>query len=305
MVDHYDEELYAKFFKIVGSADEEKRISQSKAAQMLGYSQAVVSAYKNKNYTGNIKLLEDKIKEFLKRDERRLTLIDVPTSETTTMEQIRTAITMAQDEACIAVIVGDSGTGKTTAVRQYVRESYSAVVIDIDPSFTQTILIMEIARAVGVEASGSTPVVIDRIITALQDRDAVIIIDEAEYLSDKILELLRRVIHDKAQTGMVLVGLPRLESKISGLRNDHHQLASRVGVFVRIQRLKKADAEKILSSVWNDLSKDVIDAFVKTVNGSTRTLVKLMARVHQIMALNNAPKPDAEIISTAAELLMR
>ena len=54
-----DEELYAKFFALVGSPDEGKRISQAKAAQALGYSPGVVSAYKSRSYNGNVKAFEE------------------------------------------------------------------------------------------------------------------------------------------------------------------------------------------------------------------------------------------------------
>ena len=144
-----------------------------------------------------------------------------------------------------------------------------------------------------------------RVIEALKDRDAVLVIDEADYLSDSSLELVRRIINDKAKTGVVLVGLPRLEYKIRNLRNDHEQLASRIGVMVKLGKLKKGDAEKILSGVWGDLAKETVEAFIKTANGSTRTLVKLMGRVHQLMGINRLEKPDAEIIANAGELLMR
>ena len=74
---------------------------------------------------------------------------------------------------------------------------------------------------------------------------------------------------------------------------------------VKLHSLKKADAEKILSGVWKDLSKDVVDAFIQTANCSTRTLVKLMGRVHQLMAINNTAELNSEIIATAGDLLMR
>jgi len=221
------------------------------------------------------------------------------------MDQVRTAITMAQDEAGIAVIVGEAGCGKTTAVRQYAVNSYSALLVDVDPSFSQVVLLHEIARAAGVEAMGSTSTVIERIITALRGRDAVLIVDEADYLSDASLELLRRIIHDKAQAGVVLVGLPRLEYKIRNLRSDHQQLQSRIGTMLKLTKLKRGDAEKIISGVWADLPKEVIDAFVKTANGSTRTLVKLLNRTHQLMAINKKTSPDEDLITTAGDLLMR
>ena len=265
----FNEDLYKRFFEIVGSPEEgsgtggSRRISQSKAAQAMGYAAGVISAYKNHAYNGNVKVLEERIDEWLKREARRLTRIDVPTAETAVMEQVRRAVTIAQDEADIAVIIGEAGTGKTTALRQYAKESHSALLIYVDPSFSKVVLMNEIAHALGVEDKGGMNAVIDRVIAALKDRDAVLIIDEADYLSDGSLELVRRIINDKAHTGVVLVGLPTLEYKIRNLRNDHEQLISRVGVMVKLGRLKKADAEKILSGVWTDLSKETLEAFIK------------------------------------------
>jgi DNA transposition AAA+ family ATPase len=302
---NFDEDLHKRFFEIVGSPEEGKRISQSKAAQAMGYSAGVVSAYKNHAYNGNVKVLEERIAAWLKREARRLSRMEVPTAETVTMEQVRRAVTIAQDEADIAVIIGEAGTGKTTALRQYAKESYSALLIDVDPSFSKVVLMNEIAHALGVEDKGGMNAVIDRVIEALKDRDAVLIIDEADYLSDGSLELVRRIVNDKAHTGVVLVGLPTLEYKIRNLRNDHEQLISRVGVMVKLNRLKKADAEKILAGVWTDLSRETVDAFMKGANGSTRTLVKLMGRVHQLMGINRLEKPDADVIAAAGELLMR
>jgi DNA transposition AAA+ family ATPase len=148
-------------------------------------------------------------------------------------------------------------------------------------------------------------VVISRIVEALRERDSVLIVDEADYLSDACLELLRRVINDKARTGVVLVGLPRLEYKLRNLRNDHEQLTSRVGVFVKLEKMKKVDAVKILSNVWQNLTTETVDAFVKMAAGSVRSLVKLMGRVHQTLVLSNIEQPDSEVIGAAGELLMK
>ena len=305
-----DEELYKRFFEIVGSPEEgagtsSRRISQSKAAQALGYSSGVISAYKSRTYNGDVKTLEKKIASWLEREARRLERLDVPIAETSTLNKVRKAISIAQDEKGIALIVGESGCGKTTAVYHDVKENPSALLVEVDPSFSQVTLMAEIARALGVESKGSQNAVVERVIEALIGRDAVLIVDEADYLSDKSLELLRRVINDKAQTGVVLVGLPRLEFQIRNLKNDHQQLQSRIGVLLKLGKLKKEDAGKIVGGVWQNVAKQTLDAFIQTANGSTRTLVKLMGRVHQIMGINRDEQPDAEIIAEAGELLMR
>jgi DNA transposition AAA+ family ATPase len=300
-----NEELYSRFFELVGSLEEGKRISQAKAAQALGYSAGTISAYKSRNYNGNISALEAKIEAWLKREARRATRLEVPLAETSVTDQIRKAIAIAQDERDIAVIVGEAGTGKSTAIRQYAAESHSAIIVEVDPNFSRTVLITEIAHAIGVDQKGSSAAIIARIVEALKERDAVLIIDEADYLSDASLELVRRIINDKAQTGVVLVGLPRLEYKLRNLRNDHEQLTSRVGVFVKLCRIKKADVIKILSGVWKDLTGEAVDAFVSVAAGSVRTLVKLMGRVRQVMELNRIEEPNAETVFAASELLMK
>ncbi len=301
----YNEELYTRFFELVGTPDEGKKISQSKAAQALGYSSGVISAYKSRSYNGNVRTLEEKIEAWLKREARRLERVEIPTAETTVLDQVRKAVSIAQDDADIAVIVGDAGTGKTTALRRYEAESHSAFLVEVDPSFTKNVLVVEIARAVGVDPKGGMTVVIGRIIDTLRERDAVLIIDEADYLSDSSLELVRRIINDKAKTGVVLAGLPRLEYKLRNLRNDHEQLASRVGVLLKVGRMNKADAVNILSGVWKNLDKEAVNAFTAMAGGSVRTLVKLMGRVHQIMGINRLETPDVDVVSTAGELLMR
>jgi DNA transposition AAA+ family ATPase len=300
----YNEELYKKFFDLVGSPDEGKRISQSKAAQALGYSSGVVSAYKSRTYNGNVKAFEEAAAAWLNRMARRIAKIDVPVAETAALDSVRKAAAMAQDEADIAVIIGDSGTGKTTALRAYAAESRSAILIEVDSSFTKNVLIEEIARAAGVETKGSLTAIIGRVVDALRGRDTVIIIDEADYLSDGSLELVRRVINDKAQTGVVLAGLPRLKYKLENLRNDHQQLTSRVGVLLEVKRLSKQDAAKIIEGVWRGLAKEPMEAFVKLAGGSVRTLVKLIGRVHQVMGINRIDTPDAEVVAAAGEMLM-
>jgi DNA transposition AAA+ family ATPase len=300
-----DEELYQKFFALVGSPDEGRRISQSKAAQALGYSSGVVSAYKSRTYSGNIKEVEAAIRAWLRREERRVTKLEVPIAETAAIDSIKKGLAITQDEGDIMVAVGPAGSGKTTAWREYAAESHSAIAIEVDASFTKSVLVKEIAQKVGVESKGGMTTIISRIVDALKGRDTVLIIDEADYLSDACLELLRRVINDKAQTGVALIGLPKLKYKLENRLNDHQQLTSRVGVFLEVKELARADAVKIIESVWHGLPKETIDAFVKACRGSARTLVKLMGRVHQTMALNKLDKPDAEVIAAAGEMLMR
>jgi hypothetical protein len=91
---------------------------------------------------------------------------------------------------------------------------------------------------------------------------------------------------------------------LENLRNDHDQLLSRVGTFLKVDRMKAADAAKIVQTVWQAASEEVIGALTKSANGSVRTLVKLIGRVHRIMAVNRLEAPSYESVSDACELVI-
>jgi DNA transposition AAA+ family ATPase len=148
-----NEELYRKFFEIVG---EGKRLSQSKVAKELGVSAGLISAYKSRSYNGNVAVIEEKIRSFLEREGLRRADVVIPIVETTTVENISRAVEMAHICKDIAVITGDAGTGKTTAIKLYAAESRAAFAVYVCHDLTQYQLVIEIARAVGVSPKGST-----------------------------------------------------------------------------------------------------------------------------------------------------
>ncbi|MDR2798217.1 MAG: AAA family ATPase [Treponema sp.] len=295
-----NEELYRRFFEIVG---EGKRMSQARAARELRVSAGLISAYKSRSYNGNVEVFENKIRTFIEREGQRRAEVSIPIVETTTTENISRAVEMAHICKDIAVITGEAGTGKTTAVKQYVAESRAAFGVYVCRDLTQYQLVIEIARAVGVSAKGSKFAIIDRIVGELKGRDTVLIIDQANYLTDTSLELLRCIIVDMAEVGLVLVGLPSLKIQLENLRNDHEQLLSLVGTFLKVNRMRAEDAANIIQSVWQSASEEVITALTKSANGSVRTLVKLIGHVHRIMAVNRLEAPTYEAVSDARELV--
>jgi DNA transposition AAA+ family ATPase len=297
-------EVYRRFFELVGSPEEGKKVSQSRAAQALGVSAALISAYKSKTYNGNIESLEEKINGWLTVEAHRMENLHVPIVDTIVAQQIFRALAIVHEERCIGVIVGEAGIGKTTSVHRYMEKNPSAILIEVDQNFTKRTLVLAIAGAVGVDTKGGVAAICTRIIEVLRNRDTLLIFDEAEYMPDICLELVRRVINDKANTGVVFVGMKALEYKLRNLQRDHRQLLSRVGAFLKLDTLGKQDALKILSAIWQDLSKEVVDAFVKAANGSVRVLTILMNRVHQTVNINRLEAPTVEAILRASESIM-
>lgn len=285
---------------------ERNKISQNKAAEAAGYTGSVVSQWLSGTYKGDAEGVEAALRTWMEREKSRRASRAVPTIETETMRRITNAITIAHQERDIAVIVGPAGVGKTTALRRYqAANPNGAILIEVDDSMNKVALIQELAEKLGLAREGGHVELVRRAATTLAERDLVVIIDEADYLNDGALELCRRIVNDKGRSGLVLVGLQRLVFRIKSLKNDHEQLASRVGVLLEVEGLKQVDAEKIVHSVWPTMDKDCTALFLKTAGGSVRSLAKLIARAHLTAVANDKAMPDADIVRVAGALIFK
>ena len=89
------------------------------------------------------------------------------------------------------------------------------------------------------------------IVNKLKNSGRLIIVDEAENLPYRALELLRRI-YDKAKVGILLVGLPKLLTNLKGNKGQYKQLYSRVGVLAELLPIPGNDILEITSRVTPD-----------------------------------------------------
>jgi DNA transposition AAA+ family ATPase len=167
-------------------------------------------------------------------------------------------------------------------------------------------LVHEIARQLSMDIMKvAYNTLVKNVSDTLFERDMVVILDEADYLRADALEFTRRLVYDLGQSGLVLIGLPRLMYQIQNLRNDHRQLESRIGVCLRLSGLNRADATAIAESVWPKINKKIVDAILNVSKTDVRQFTKIIERMQQTMAINNVTEPDVDIVETAAALVMR
>lgn len=292
-------ERFAEFLKRHG-------ISQNQAAQAMDYTGSVISQWMNDSYKGDVAKVEQTVAVWLEREGARRATRNIPIIETEVYTRIMYALRVVHEERDIGAIVGPSGIGKTTTFKAYVAANPGmAVYIECDSSMNKTAIMQAIARELDVDAGGEFTGLVRRVMDHLAGRDVLVIIDQADYLNDATLELLRQAIHDKGRSGLVLAGLERLEFRLKNVRNDHQQLLSRIGVFVRLEGLKDADAKRILNAVWPDVDTETQASFVKAAVNSTRRLAKLIERSHRIAIANKLETPTAEVVHEAGKLILK
>lgn len=286
--------------------------SQNQVSKSLGISGGALSAWLSGTYRGDNRRLSQSIENFLRKEQERRQSLKVPTVAIETYRQIHFAMDIASEEVDIAVICGHAGTGKTTALRDYVKQ-YGGIYILTDKTCSQYRLITLIADKLGITEKGSAALLTERIIHTLEDLDTLVVIDEADYLSDGSLEYLRQVVYDAGQTGLVLCGLPRLAASIQNVRNDHDQLLTRIGVLLHLDDIGREDMEKVIDSAWQGLASPVKKALISessirfrsSPSACLRTLAKMLTRLHSYLRRLKKDAPEVEDVKHVAHLVMR
>jgi len=282
-------------------------LSRAQVSREINYHSSVLSAYLKGEYKGDVQKLEGAILQWVARQVKGRERKRVPIVETSDLRRISNAIQIAHAEKDIALIVADAGSGKSSAAAWYAKyNEKSVVLINVVSGMNRRMLVHEIARQLSLDIMKvAFNTLVKNVSDMLFERDMVVILDEADYLRADALEFTRRLVYDLGQSGLVLIGLPRLKYQIQNLRNDHRQLESRIGVCLHLSGLSRVDAALIAESVWKDIDKKIVDAIYGVSKTDVRQFTKIIERMQQTMAINNVKEPNVDIVESAAALIMR
>lgn len=282
---------------------EARGLQQKQTAQMLDISIATLSLYLKGTYAGNVQQIDEKVEALIARHKEKVTEAKYSTDfvKTLTARRGMDVIKYAHVEGELNVIFGGAGLGKTQMLKQYAKENSGAVLIEVDPSCVPKTLLKRIAKAIGTTDTGTNDTLLEAITAKLKGSERVLLVDEAELLSTRSLEFIRRI-HDLTGVGVVLAGMPRLLINLKGKNNELAQLYSRVSFALDLgNQLPESDlallAEKALGTA------EYNDTLLKAAKGNARRLSKLMRGVVRTAEINGA-EINAEMIKQYAGMLI-
>ncbi|VEJ09723.1 AAA family ATPase [Actinobacillus delphinicola] len=275
---------------------------QKQVAQHFGKSISTVSQYLRGLYNGDVSELDRKVDELIALYTEKATVKYNEHFVPTLVAKIGfETIRYAHASADINVIYGAAGIGKTQLLKQYAKEHSSAVLIEVDPSCTPKVLLTQICEKIGATARGSNHDLLAAILDKLENSDRVLLVDEAELLNTRSLEFLRRI-HDKANIGVVLAGMPRLLVNLQGKNNELAQLYSRVGTAQNLGQALNDDDMALL--IEQTLGTNEFNApLMKAAKGNARRLSKLIRGVVRTAKLNERPINEALIQQFSKKLI--
>ena len=144
----------------------------------------------------------------------------------------------------------------------------------------------------------------------VRDRTALLIVDEDDRLKTAALEQIRDIYDRSATIGVVLIGMPGLEKRLS----RYPQLSSRVGFVHQFRQLGTQEIEPILAEQWRlwGLSlhpedwkdAETISAIARITNGNFRFIQRLLTQIERIVQINALRAVTKEIVEVAREQLV-
>ena len=201
----------------------------------------------------------------------------------------------------IGVCVGRAGLGKTVAVKKYTQEFLDSILIESDSGYTAKSLLKEIHRRLGLSGKGSVYDLMGEVVRKLNQSGRLLIIDEAENLPYRALEITRRI-HDKTGVGVLLIGRGILLENLKGYNNQYDQLYSRVKYTKIIDSLLIQDVIKILETI--EQNTELAETYLQYSGGNTRRLEHLISHSISIAKFNGKAEVDNAVIKQTSKLLM-
>ncbi|MDY0320915.1 MAG: AAA family ATPase [Arcobacteraceae bacterium] len=299
---------------------ESNGISQNRFAKTIGVNAAYLTGYMKEGesykYAEKVKApAQNYIANYIEKNSKKKDR-DLEFVMTRDVKSIFAVIEWAVMDEDMAVISGHAGMGKSRAVREFTKNHPECLLIEATISTTARDLFKRIAELLGTNYKGSLDLTVRECASILQKSEKFIIIDEAEHLPYRALELLRRM-YDFSRSPLVLVGTQKLIKNLTGgasSHNEYEQLSSRVGGKWILQGLsypKEQDGKmveidddlKAVCKLFGTDDASVAKTIKQYTKGNFRKTEKLLKR-SQRLARSYGTKIDKEVIETAVEMLL-
>lgn len=228
----------------------------------------------------------------------------------------------ARDGHKMAAVIGFTGYGKTESLKQFQRLTHNdskppVRIITCNVLVNAPFLARKLALDMGIVEKGGEPAMCLELVTKrLRAHPEFWIIDEANFLQERCLHVLRNI-HDVTATGMILAGTPTFLGMIANRASSNTALrAGESGrdrgfdgplalfadrVFTQVLPGVMEDevteiAEDVLKA---SLSEEALSKLVFYVNHNMRLLTRMLLQLREIRQKSGARKIDEKMIEAA------
>ncbi len=230
-------------------------LTQASVCRSLGVSGSALSQWLKGEYRGDNDTLEKKLENFMgnfiKKSKNRAEAF-----ETKELSNFKKGF-FIMDEAVIngemAMLYGSAGTGKTICVKEYVKTHPEAILVEVIPGMSTRSVLHLVCEKLSINKSRAVDENVVAIANEFKRSDRILIIDEAENLTARTLDAIRRI-WDFSSVPIILAGTYNLLQNLKGKNGELLRLFSRIEGRWEFRDLSEADAKLL----FGDLSYEIL-----------------------------------------------
>lgn len=277
--------------------------SAAAAARAMGFSTSLLSQLISGTYPGDSGKYYDKVTNYVKIVLER---VKESTPEVSYIPELSNTVVinkickLVHVQRMLGVIIGSAGRGKSVALAHYARNNSGVIYIPANASTSAKALLKRIHSELGMNAQGALDDLLHDITGKLSNTGKLLIIDQAESVPEKGVDLIR-TLHDDTGIGVVLAGSQKLLDIILGTGYVNEQIFTRVGVKIELKPLSDPDLQLIIQSIIPDAQITPVWASLTRRNGRVARI--LATEVRRLMNNTNLNISDDLVRKASKQLI--
>lgn len=251
--------------------------SQRQISKETGISSSAISQFLDGIYKGDNEKVAQTIKQYLTVSKERLNNIQntVFYEGLYNTKNVLFACAYAHKHNDIALVSGDAGAGKTTALEHYTNNNTGVIMVTADScTTTATAILKVISEKLGKQSNYRKSALMQELISQLKGTNRLIIIDEADHLTLQALQAVRNL-NDSAKVGIVLSGNDKIYRQMLIGQKGHEFDQIRTRIIVRKRVVNDYTPEEITNIFGKMDDKSLAFLLDLAMSESLRTAKKL------------------------------
>lgn len=283
----------------------ESRKSQRQLSKEIGLSTSVISQFLNGTYTGDNEEVAKTITQYLAVAKGRLNTVSTAHfyPDLFNTKEVLFTCFYAHRHNDIALVSGDAGAGKTTALRYYKETNTGVILVTANAcTTTATSVLGLICKQIDRQIPGRKAALMNTLVEQLAGSNRLIIIDEADHLSLDALQAVRNL-NDLAGVGIVLSGNDKIYRQMLSGRRSYEFDQLRTRIIVRKKVYNDYTVEE-MQAMFPDLNAECVGYLLKLAEAeSLRTAKKVYDIAAEVASIKKAPLKIKYLRDTQKQLL--
>lgn len=270
--------------------------SQEGVAKAMGISGSILSSWRKGRYNGDNERVENLIGAYLTRlenlaEKSKDVKRDFDFVETSVYERVVNGAELAEVRQGIRVVMGDSGVGKTTALKHLKEMNESMILLKAYPGIRKNRVLAKLCREAGFSCRGSFDDLFEELTDRLEGSNRLIAIDEVEHLPIEAVDAVRRL-NDFTGCPVILVGLPVFYQTLRKYQQEYAYVFNRVSIPVSVERNSAEDAGAMVATMLDcGVSAEV---WHEACGGIGRDLKEIVLESLRVAKLNGIKPEETE-----------